>query len=93
MARVKLTKWNESGRFVVTYAEPGKELRMSFEPDNGSYVCRDRWKLSPAGKGTKITYTQTYTESGPQGQADINRQVAGTKQKLATMKELMEGGK
>ena len=91
-ARVKLTDWNESGTFVVTHVKPGKELRMSFDPENGSYLCRDRWELSPAGKGTKITLTQTYTESGEQSETEIQEQVSKWEAKMATIKALVEGG-
>ena len=91
-AWVTFNDWNDSGALVVTYAKPGKELRMSFDPENGSYLCQDRFELSPAGKGTKVTLTQTYTESGPQSEADIERQVSQWEARLARLKTRLEGG-
>lgn len=90
-ARVKLTEWGDTGTFAVTHVTRGKELRISFDPDNGSYICQDRWQLSPEGKGTKITLTQTYTESSPQTKADIDKQVEQTKEKMARVKALVDG--
>src|SRR5579863_7212492 len=39
----------DKGTEVVTYFKPGKEIRISFEPDNGTYLCEEKWVLTPSG--------------------------------------------
>lgn len=92
-ARVKLNYSNDAGMYVVTHANPSKDLRMSFDPDNGSYICQFRLELSPVGKGTKITVTETYTESGPQAAAEIKKQTAQWRARMENIKAVVEGEK
>jgi hypothetical protein len=81
----------DTGVWILVYAKPGSELRYSWEPDNGSYLCQERWILTPAGKGTKISYEDRYTESGPQTAEAIAEQVKSYNQALARLKTTCEG--
>jgi len=56
--------WGNGGRSVVTYLAKDKEIRVTHEPNNGSYMCQARLVLSPAGGGTKLSWTDSYTDDG-----------------------------
>jgi hypothetical protein len=81
----------DAGTWILVYAKPGSELRYSWEPDNGSYLCQERWILTPAGKATKVSYEDRYTESGPQTAEAIAEQIKSYNQALAKLKALCEG--
>src|SRR5438105_8865041 len=49
-------EWNNSGRSVVTYLVPERELRVAHEPDDGSYLCRARVTLTPGAGGTLVQF-------------------------------------
>ncbi len=54
--------WGGGGQSIVTYFEPGKELRIAHEPRDGSYVCQSKLILSATGTGTTIHYVEQYTD-------------------------------
>ncbi len=88
---VQLKVWGDTGTYILIYAKPGSELRYVWEPDNATYLCQERWTLAPAGKGTKVTYEERYTESGPQTAEAIAEQVKSYNQALAKLKAMCEG--
>ena len=88
-ARVKV--WGDGCTYLLTYVDLNKELRLSLEPDNGSYICRCRWILTPAGKGTKVQVIEEYTESGTQSTESLQGQVEDWEKTLAELKEKAEG--
>jgi hypothetical protein len=88
---VQLKVWGDTGTYILIYAKPGSELRFVWEPDNATYICQERWTLTPAGKGTKLTYEERYTESGPQSAETIAEQVKSYNQALAKIKAMGEG--
>jgi carbon monoxide dehydrogenase subunit G len=88
---VQLKVWGDTGTYILIYAKPGSELRYVWEPDNATYICQERWTLAPSGKGTKVTYEERYTESGPQTAEAIAEQVKSYNQALAKVKALCEG--
>jgi hypothetical protein len=53
----------DKGDFVCTHAVEGKELRLSFEPENASYLCENRITLEslPGGK-TRLAITDRYSD-------------------------------
>jgi hypothetical protein len=81
----------DPGTWILVYAKPGNELRYAWEPDNGTYLCQERWLLAPAGKGTKVSYEDRYTESGPQTAEAIAEQIKSYNQALARLKSVCEG--
>lgn len=57
------TVWSDKGSLVCTQSVEGKELRISFEPENASYVCANRITLEPAnGGGTRLAITDRYSD-------------------------------
>jgi len=88
---VQMKVWGDAGTYILIYAKPGSELRFVWEPDNATYLCQERWTLTAAGKGTKLTYEERYTESGSQTAGQIAEQVKTYNQALARVKALCEG--
>jgi hypothetical protein len=78
----------EPGNLVVTYSMIENEIRYAWEPDHGGYVCHMSLKLAPAGKGTKVTLMDSYSEEKP-GMLDKNAKEsrAHLAQSLETLKK------
>jgi uncharacterized protein YndB with AHSA1/START domain len=55
--------YGNSGKSVVLFADPAKELRLAHVPDNGSYVCQTRITLTPDGTGTRVHLTEQYSDA------------------------------
>lgn len=89
--RTELTVWGDAGAYVLIYIKPAAELRYMWEPENASYLCQARWRLTAEGKTTRVKFEDRYTESGPQSQDDIAAQVKGYNEALARLKAICEG--
>jgi hypothetical protein len=73
---VRASVWQDKGLLVVTGSDPQKELRVTWEPDNGSYLCQKRIRLEAAGDATKVLYQDRYTDTQPAAAVDqTSRQV------------------
>jgi uncharacterized protein YndB with AHSA1/START domain len=55
--------YGNSGKSVVLFSDPAKELRLAHVPDNGSYVCQTRITLAPDGTGTRVHLTEQYSDA------------------------------
>jgi len=88
---VAMKVWGDTGTFLLIYQKPASELRFVWEPDNATYICQQRWRLTPAGSATKVSIEERYTESGPQSEADIAAQVKAYNEALARLKAKCEG--
>ncbi len=66
--------WGNRGRSVVTYLVPLQEVRVTHEPDDGSYVCQARLVLTPTAKGTRVRWMETYTDDSPPKDRDATAQ-------------------
>jgi uncharacterized protein YndB with AHSA1/START domain len=62
---------SDKGIFVVTTARPDEELRMTWAPAEGHYLCACRVLLKPSATGTTVEYTDMYTDEKP-AQVDEN---------------------
>ncbi len=102
-ARVSLTRvgdvvsftdaWNNSGRSVVTYLVPNRELRVAHEPNDGSYLCRARVTLTPSNGGTLVHFWDEYTDENPNAadrDATARKEQAALGEQLAALKKLAE---
>lgn len=54
--------YGNSGLSVVLYVDPGAELRVAHAPDNGSYLCQVRFKLSQRPGKTVVEVTEQYSD-------------------------------
>jgi uncharacterized protein YndB with AHSA1/START domain len=88
--KAPLTIWSDTGTYLLSYAEPGKEIRFMWEPDNGNYLCQTRWRFTASGKTTKVMFEERYTESGTQSEEDIAAQVKGYNEALSRLKTICE---
>lgn len=88
---VQMKVWGDTGTFILIYVKPNSELRFVWEPDNATYICQQRWRVTPAGSGAKVSIEERYTESGPQSEADIAAQVKAYNEALARLKAKCEG--
>ncbi len=70
-----IEEWGERGVFMLTTYMLNKELRYTLEPENGSYICSERWTLTTTGNNTTVKLELRYTESGKQSSESINEQV------------------
>jgi carbon monoxide dehydrogenase subunit G len=87
-AQVKV--WGDVGRFMLVRMDNKSELRFNLDPENGSYICGCRWRLSESGDGTKVWFEERYTESGPQTKEELDAQVNDFNESLNKLKEKAE---
>lgn len=57
--------WSDKGRLVVTAFIPLKEIRVTWEPENASYLCAKRILLAKTAAGTKLTVWDRYSDDQP----------------------------
>ncbi len=88
-AQIKV--WGDNCGLTLIYAKTAAELRFAIDPQNASYICQERWLLTPAGNGTKVALDERYTESGPQTADDLAAQVKSFNEALARVKAMCEG--
>jgi uncharacterized protein YndB with AHSA1/START domain len=84
------TAWEDKGRLVVTELVPEKELRVSFEPAQGHYLCQKRIVLSPSAGGTRIEYWDRYTDDQPNAEQTAQQVVAETEKSIDAFKRMVE---
>ena len=82
--------WTDSGRLVVTELLPEKELRVAWEPANGSYLCSKRVVLTPFQGGTRVEYSDRYTDDQPNADETAAQVALETEKHLAAFKALAE---
>jgi hypothetical protein len=54
--------WTDSGTLIAARVVKEKELRVTWDPDGGHYLCGKRIVLSPTTNGTKVEYWDRYTD-------------------------------
>jgi hypothetical protein len=77
----------EGGNLVVTHINLESEIRYSWEPDQGGYVCHVTVKMAPSGKGSRVTVSDSYSDEKP---ALIAKNAADTKAHLAASLDAMK---
>ena len=81
----------DTGVIGLTYLKMRVELRLTFEPENGTYYFQDQWKFFPsAGNETRIIFTERYFEPASQSSAQITEQARLLKESLARLKAMAE---
>ena len=85
--------YGNGGRSVVTYLDKGKELRVTHEPDNGSYMCQARVTVAPSGKGARVQLSDSYTDESKPADMEATRKKseADMAAELAALKKEIEG--
>jgi hypothetical protein len=82
--------WDDKGTLVVTGLVPQKELRVTWEPENASYLCAKRIVLKPSAAGTTLEYWDRYTDDQPNADETARKVVAETAQHVAAFRKLVE---
>jgi uncharacterized protein YndB with AHSA1/START domain len=55
-------EYGNTGKSVVLYVDPMKELRFAHVPDNGSYVCETKFILEGKGNATTVKVKEQYSD-------------------------------
>ena len=89
------TAQSDSGDVVLRVRDTGigmdeKELRVAWEPGNASYLCSKRVVLSPFPGGTRVEYTDRYTDDQPNADETARQVAQETEKHLAAFKALAE---
>jgi uncharacterized protein YndB with AHSA1/START domain len=87
----KLKELGDDGICILTFSKPAKELRYTWEVDNGSYLCQSKWILTESKGATKVMLVERYTESGKQTDQDIAQQEKLYNGLLQNIKKYCEG--
>ena len=88
---VTMTTEHDTGVVIMTYRKGRNEIRFIFEPDSGTYLFQDVWKLKQVGANqTKVVFERRYVRpiAIPMGQiADLIRFL---EEHIARLKEMVE---
>lgn len=86
-----MTTEHDTGAVILTYVKRRTEMRVVFEPDSGTYLWQDIWKLNQVGASqTRVVYERRYVrpQAIPSGLvADITTFL---QERLARLKDLVE---
>ena len=82
--------WSDKGRLVVTDFVPQKELRVTWEPDNASYLCSKRFLLSKTETGTTLEMWDRYTDDQPTVDETAKKVAAETAKAEEAFRALVE---
>lgn len=80
--------WTDAGRLVVTGYAVNRELRVTWEPENASYLCAKRVVLTAKGAGTVVEYLDRYTDDQANADATAAQVAAETKRHIAAFTAL-----
>lgn len=86
----RLKEMGDDGTLFLSFISKPSELRFNWEVDGGSYLCQERWLLVSEGKGTKVTFTERYTESGKQSSEELLKQTKFYNAALNRLKQMSE---
>lgn len=82
--------WEDRGRLVVTEFVPERELRVTWEPEKGHYLCQKRILLSPSSAGTSVEYWDRYTDDQPNSDETAKQVAADTEKNIEMFKRWAE---
>ena len=85
--------WNDKGTLVVTGFTPSKELRVTWEPENASYLCAKRIVLSRTATGTSLEIWDRYTDDQPTVDDTAKKVSEETAKALEAFRGMVEGKK
>ncbi len=84
--------WGDKGHLIATVVEQKKELRVTWDPSGGHYLCAKRIVLKPSGQGTTVEYWDRYSDDQPAAKVDetLKQVTAETKTAIETFRTLAE---
>jgi hypothetical protein len=82
--------WEDKGTLVVTGLVREKELRVTWEPANASYLCAKRIVVKPSAGGTTLEYWDRYTDDQANADETARKVAADTEQHVAAFRKMVE---
>jgi hypothetical protein len=88
---VTMTTEHDTGAVLMTYRKGRNEIRFIFEPDSGTYLFQDIWKLNQVGANqTKVIFERRYVRPIAITSAQISDLVRFLQERIARLKEMAE---
>jgi hypothetical protein len=85
---------HDTGSVIMTYRKGRGEIRFIFDPDSGTYLFQDIWKLRQVGANqTKVLFERRYVRPIPITSSQISGIVQFLNERLARLKEMAEKSK
>jgi hypothetical protein len=69
-----LDEWNNKGRSVVTYLSRNKEIRLTNDPEDGSFMGQIKLALDLDGQGTIVHLYEQYTDESAPAEFNVTAQ-------------------
>jgi hypothetical protein len=89
-----MTTEHDTGVVLLTYIKRRTEMRFIFEPDSGTYLFQDIWKLAQVGANqTRLVFERRYVRPIPITSGQISDIGRFLQERLARLKELAEKSK
>ncbi len=86
-----MTTEHDTGSVILSYLKRRTEMRFIFEPDSGTYLFQDIWKLSQVGASqTKVIFERRYIRPTPITSGQISDLTRFLQERLARLKEMVE---
>jgi len=82
--------WDDRGRLVVTEFVLERELRVTWDPEKGHYLCQKRILLTPGAGATSVEYWDRYTDDQPNADATAKQVAADTEKNVEALRRLVE---
>jgi hypothetical protein len=86
-----ITTEHDTGVVILSYVKRRTEMRFVFEPDSGTYLFQDIWKLNQVGGNqTKVIFERRYIRPIPISSGKIADLEHFVQERLARLKEMVE---
>jgi len=86
-----MTTEHDTGAVVLTYVKRRTEMRFVFEPDSGTYLWQDIWKLNQIGASqTRIIFERRYVRPAAISSGLINDITRFLQERMARLKDMVE---
>ncbi len=86
-----MTTQHDTGAVMMTYRKGRNEIRFIFEPDSGTYLFQDIWKLNQVGANqTKVIFERRYVRPVTIPSNQISDLVRFLQDAIVRLKEMVE---
>jgi hypothetical protein len=86
-----MTTEHDTGAVILSYVKRRTEMRFVFEPDSGTFLWQDIWKLNQVGASqTKVVFERRYVRPVPIPSGQISEYTQFLQERLARLKEMVE---
>jgi hypothetical protein len=86
-----MTTEHDTGAIIMTYRKGRNEIRFIFEPDSGTFLFQDIWKLNQVGANqTRVTFERRYVRPVTIPSNQISDLVRFLQDAIIRLKEMVE---